>query len=230
MGAFYQRLLSCFIIPLLVVICESFPYVKKGSLGTFDEKENKKFDDEAGKLRAEIDMLLTQDRKTTVNFYDRAINTILEKELHNAKYSDNFNFVHSRTENAIRSLIKSLFNKTSIHTQHPARVAVPSKKLAKSRNNKNTDSFKYLLSKFFNSARLKPSDVHLNDSPKVSKRDYISSELRRRRSFDWDTILADDGDILFGAHTTPCDIADKYYCMNGGTCQYLPALQTKTCR
>lgn len=60
---------------------------------------------------------------------------------------------------------------------------------------------------------------------------------RRRRSFLSDlgfrleSAFEDDHtDVVFGAHTSPCDYADRHYCLNGGTCVFLGALEMKTCR
>ena len=61
---------------------------------------------------------------------------------------------------------------------------------------------------------------------------------RRRRSFSlWDYGFSldeafedDTSDVVFGAHTSPCDIADRHYCLNGGTCVFVGALEIKTCR
>ena len=60
---------------------------------------------------------------------------------------------------------------------------------------------------------------------------------RQRRSFyfDFDIFNSDFGDneetdVVFSAHTSPCNWADRFYCLNGGTCVFVHALEIKTCR
>ena len=58
---------------------------------------------------------------------------------------------------------------------------------------------------------------------------------RRRRSFylDFDMFTdfpEEEPDVVFSAHTSPCDWSDRYYCLNGGTCVFVHALEIKTCR
>lgn len=59
---------------------------------------------------------------------------------------------------------------------------------------------------------------------------------RHRRSyfFDFDMLpdFPDDEetDVVFSAHTSPCNWSDRFYCLNGGTCVFVHALEIKTCR
>ena len=60
---------------------------------------------------------------------------------------------------------------------------------------------------------------------------------RQRRSFFFDFDLfntdfedSEETDVVFSAHTSPCNWADRFYCLNGGTCVFVHALEIKTCR
>ena len=60
-------------------------------------------------------------------------------------------------------------------------------------------------------------------------------QRRRRRSFymDFDSFFEfpeEEPDVVFSAHTSPCDWSDRKYCLNGGTCVFVHALEIKTCR
>lgn len=95
------------------------------------------------------------------------------------------------------------------------------------------------------------TNVDANDENKVISKVLTllsplaeKSEIRRRRSNPWQhrqkrsffgfdlekAFEGDTSDVIFGAHTSPCDHADRHYCLNGGTCIFLGALEIKTCR
>lgn len=233
MGAFWQRVFTCFIIPLLVVICESFPYVKQGSFDIFNvQNRNTGFDDDAGKIRAEINWILEKDHEMhDLDFLKNKAN-MLNRDLYSAEHSKNHNVVRRRTENAISNLINTyLRNKTEAQSGHLTPTGIPVGKNSNIRNYKK-DIFRHIISDSLSNANHRASKVRKNLFPSNSKRNINTSGLRRRRSFDWDDIFSEDeGEkVIFGAHTTPCDNADRHYCMNGGTCLYVPALQLKTCR
>ena len=56
---------------------------------------------------------------------------------------------------------------------------------------------------------------------------------RHRRSSFFDfgfPMEEEETDVIFSAHTSPCNWADRYYCLNRGTCVFVHALEIKTCR
>ncbi|KAL4238946.1 Pro-neuregulin-4 [Mactra antiquata] len=55
----------------------------------------------------------------------------------------------------------------------------------------------------------------------------LQSYRRKRSYYGYDNGY---DDFVYGAHTSPCDSRDIHYCLNGGTCVFVRALEMKTCR
>lgn len=230
MVAIYHRMLSYFILPLLLVICESFPYVKEGSLGRMNTNDDSyDMDDNVSKIRTEINQLFSQDQTSRRLSSDKAIGTMGYTELDNTNGIDSsLNSVQSRTENAINNLINSYMStKTKMQSNNLKPVRQDGKKV-KLRNFKTLDH--KLKTRDFSSAKRKQSKVHSKVLPKISRTDQTLSEDRQRRSYKAEDTFHDEGGVIYLAHTADCDSSDKHYCRNGGTCLYIPALQARTCR
>ena len=234
MGAFWQRFLSCSIIPLLLVICESFPYVKRGRRENLNVQNTYNgFTDDVEYSNKNKNMVFEKAQKMYELERFNAITNMLERDLHNSKSFKSYNSVHRRTENAISKIInKRLANKTEMQSVQSTTGGYPVGRTSNTSNFKS-EFVNYIISSSLSNAKHKSSNVRVNEYPNNSKRDRPMSELRRRRSQSMDDFIlsgGSDGNVIFGAHTTPCDHADRHYCLNGGTCLYVPALLHKTCR
>jgi hypothetical protein len=253
MGKILQQMLGFLLISVLLAFSEGFPQINDRNLRSGNKKENLMIKEIINEVRNKAEAIEQED-KNEDNYVLEIIGAKFKKRnTFNPKIEKVFRTIRGFTEKTIANMLKYyLKNKRRYHetiTDNADVILGDSKTNQKMQNNftampvvalaKPASVTKYTgVSK--KSEETFGVDTIKMPAPAKSKVDRWLPGLRnyrRRRSFFSDfgfglesAFENDDTEVVFGAHTSPCDYVDRHYCLNGGTCVFLGALEVKTCR
>lgn len=247
MGEILQQMFGFLLISLLLVVSNSYPQINVHNVQNkqehFISAENKHELVIKDKRNDKLDNSLEISQFINTNLLSRT--TFLRKTQHT------FRTIRKFTEKAIGHMLKLYMNNKN-NRRHKTININSGEKLGKT----NTSSENMIQNNLTpDNAVANSPETSYSDSnkrsinglgistiklplPAKSKADRWLPGLRtfrRRRSFFSDfglesTFADDTTDVVFGAHTSACDHADRHYCLNGGTCVFVGALEIKTCR
>lgn len=254
MGEILQQMLGFLLITLLLAFCDSFPQINDHNLRSTDKKEKLMIEEVISEVGEKI-AGINEKENDAILLDSPGNNELIGAKTHGEKTvlqnkEKLFRTVRQFTENSIANMLKIyLIRRRKQHKTNMKNLNVileePST-IQKMQNNITADN-----------AIAKPSATKLSDVSKksIDVKDIDKIKMpapakskvnrwlpgllnyRRRRSFLSDfgfqlesAFEGDTSEVVFGAHTSPCDYEDRHYCLNGGTCIFLGALEMKTCR
>ena len=244
-SVFYMILLS------VCVVCKSLPSVKHDDDSM--DKTVRRYDDNSmdktiKRYKYEIGPYLADKAKSTVDMGGSYINndisernSLISQNLTKISLFKNIDYLKkklltrstfSRSENKFLEKNKNAF-KTNVIRPRNIRTLEPkinNHEYIGERNYRKRDPNFAKPKQTFTKALI--SDTSQPDSDQIVP---VHRKSRQRRSYLHDYGLAlsysdDEKDIVFGAHTSPCAHRDRHYCLNGGTCFFVGALEIKTCQ
>ena len=250
MGKILQQMLGFLLISVLLAFSESFPQINDRNLRSGNKKENLMIDEIIGEVGKKVEAI-EQEKKNDneqENNYSLQINGAKKRRnTFNLNTEKVFRTIRGFTEKTIASMLKYYIQNKR---RHPKTIIDSSDVILGDSETKQMmqNNFTSVLAlakpmsvtKYTGISKKSEVDTIKMPSPAKSKVDRWLPGLRnfrRRRSFFSDLGYGlesafdnDDTDVVFGAHTSPCDYVDRHYCLNGGTCVFLGALEVKTCR
>ncbi|XP_045171507.1 uncharacterized protein LOC123533740 [Mercenaria mercenaria] len=253
MGEILQQMLGFLLITLLLANCDSFPQISDRNLRSENKKENLMIEEILGEVGNRVAAI---KREKNENVFEKLGNGQITganlKARNTLKHNLEkvFRVIRGFTEKTIANMLKYYLNNKRKHQitniENSDVILGDSKSIQIMQTNLTTDIAvaKPSVTKYTGVSKKSENKFSVDTikmpSPAESKVDRWLPGLRnfrRRRSFFSDLGIGlesafenDETDVVFGAHTSPCDYADRHYCLNGGTCVFLGALEMKTCR
>lgn len=254
MGEILQQMLGFLLISSLLAYCDSFPQINDRNVRNTRKQDKFMIEDALAEIKKQDE---TKGKENEIVFDSSGNKQVTGAKLLNSnsllKNSEKIlRTVRGFTEQSIGNMLKYYIikkrkqQKTSIDTIGV--ITGENTNVQMMQNSSTTDisvaKLPALATKYSDINKKATDDQSIDKikmpAPAKSKVDRWLPGLRnyrRRRSFLSDmgfrleSAFEDDHtDVVFGAHTSPCDYADRHYCLNGGTCVFLGALEMKTCR
>ena len=143
-----------------------------------------------------------------------------------------FNSTYNLTANETKSLNKNVSSETPT-TKTSTELDVYDN--SKSDNNHKINSYVIHLPHYLQKYLQKENPLKGFLRETIHVQGHRKQRHRRSFYFDFDMFNSDfedseETDVIFSAHTSPCNWSDRFYCLNGGTCVFVHALEIKTCR